>query len=109
MQKKSLAAMAATVGIVVATLAPTEAFALSSRTVTANKNYVTCLVNAFSAQAGKQRVTKSTLERACTSQEKAYYDAVYNEKPGIITQYKRNNANAAVRNLKRNVFRAFGV
>lgn len=109
MQKKTLPAMAAAVAITVAALAPTEAFALSSRVKSANQNYVTCLVNAFSAQAGKQRVTKSTLERACTRQEKAYYDAVYNEKPGIINQYKQNNARAAVRNLKRNVFRAFGV
>lgn len=110
MQKaKTLPAMAATVAIVAASLAPTQAFALSSSVRTANQNFVSCLVTAFQQQAGQRRVTQRSLSGACTRYERAYYNAVYNEKPGIKNSYKRNNANAAVSRLKSKVFRTFGI
>jgi len=95
--------------LLVACSTTASAQALSSPMISTNKAYVKCLVQAFSQQAGKQRVTRSTLTSACKAQEKAYYDAVYNQNPGLETRFKGNNARAAVRRIKSKTFRTFGV
>jgi len=83
--------------------------AQSNQMASANKAYVKCLVSAFNQQAGQQKVTKASLTNACKAQEKAYFDAVYNQNPSLEGRFKNNNARAAIRRIKAKTFKAFGI